>query len=79
MWTACVHDGTETYCIGVFSSRKIAARCETNVAFRVIVRDNIPDFRTISEYRLRHLAEFQHLFVEVLRLSRESGLLKVDR
>ena len=40
--------------------------------------DNIPDFRTISEYRRRHLAEFQHLFVEVLRLCRrESRLLKI--
>ena len=68
-----------SYCIGVFSSRKIVARCETDVAFRVIVGDNIPDFRTISEYRRRHLAEFQHLFVEVLRLCRESGLLKVGR
>lgn len=35
-----------SYCIGVFSSRKIVARCETDVAFRVIVGDNIPDFRT---------------------------------
>ena len=68
-----------SYCIGVFSSRKIAARCETDVAFRVIMGDNIPDFRTISEYRRRHLAEFQHLFVEILRLCRESGLLKVGR
>ena len=68
-----------SYCIGVFSSRKIASRCETDVAFRVVVGDNIPDFRTISEYRRRHLAEFQHLFVEVLRLCRESGLLKVGR
>ena len=67
------------YCIGVFSSRKIVARCETDVAFRVIVGDNIPDFRTVSEYRRRHLAEFQHLFGEVLRLCRESGLLKVGR
>ena len=66
-------------CIGVFSSRKLVALCETDVAFRVIVGDNIPDFRTISEYRRRHLAEFQHLFGEVLRLCRESGLLKVGR
>lgn len=68
-----------SYCLGVFSSRKIAARCETDVAFRVIVGDGIPDFRTISEYRRRHLDQFQHLFVEVLRLCRESGLLKVGR
>ena len=68
-----------SYCIGVFSSRKIVARCETDVAFRVIVGDNIPDFRTVSEYRRRHLGQFQQLFVEVLRLCRESGLLKVGR
>ena len=68
-----------SYCIGVFSSRKIAARCETDVSFRVIVGDHVPDFRTISEYRRRHLGQFQQLFLEVLRLCRESGLLKVGR
>jgi len=68
-----------SYCTGVFSSRKIAARCETDVAFRVIVGEEIPDFRTISEYRRRHLSQFQHLFVEVLRLCREAGLVKVGR
>jgi transposase len=68
-----------SYCLGVFSSRKIAGRCETDVAFRVIVGGAIPDFRTISEFRRRHLQEFQHLFLEVLRLCRESGLLKVGR
>jgi transposase len=68
-----------SYCVGVFSSRKIAARCETDVAFRVIVGHHIPDFRTISEYRRRHLEQFQYLFVEVLRLCRESGLLQVGR
>ena len=61
-----------SYCTGVSSSRKFAAWCEADVAFRVIVGDNIPDFRTISEYRRSHLAEFQHLFVEVLRLCRKS-------
>jgi hypothetical protein len=68
-----------SYCLGVFSSRKIAARCETDVAFRAIVGDGIPDFRTISEFRRRHLNHFQHLFVEVLRLCREAGLLKIGR
>ena len=53
--------------------------CETDVSFRVIVGDHVPDFRTISEYRRRHLGQFQQLFLEVLRLCRESGLLKVGR
>ena len=68
-----------SYCVGVFSSRKIAARCETDIAFRVIVGGEIPDFRTISEFRRRHLDSIQHLFVEVLRMCREAGLLKVGR
>jgi hypothetical protein len=45
----------------------------------VIVQEDIPDFRTISEFRRRHLSEFQHLFVEVLKICRQSGLLKVGR
>ena len=68
-----------SYCVGVFSSRKIAARCETDAAFRVIVRDDVPDFRTISEFRRRHLGSVQHLFVEVLQLCKAAGLLKVGR
>ena len=68
-----------SYSVGVFSSRKIAARCQTDVAFRVVVGEDLPDFRTISEFRRRHLEHVQHLFVEVLQLCREAGLLKVGR
>jgi transposase len=67
------------YSVGVFSSRKIMARCETDVAFRVIVGDDIPDFRRIAEFRQRHLKHMQLLFVEILTLCREAGLLKVGR
>ena len=68
-----------SYSVGVFSSRKIMARCETDVAFRVIVGDDIPDFRRIAEFRRRHLASMQLLFLEVLALCRAAGLLKVGR
>ena len=67
------------YSVGVFSSRKIMARCETDVAFRVIVGEDIPDFRRIAEFRRRHLRQMQLLFHEVLALCREAGLLKVGR
>ena len=67
------------YSVGVFSSRKIMARCETDVAFRVIVGEDIPDFRRIAEFRRRHLRQMQSLFLEVLALCREAGLLKVGR
>ena len=67
------------YSEGVFSSRKIMKRCATDVAFRVIVGEDIPDFRRIAEFRARHLKHLQLLFLEVLVLCREAGLLKVGR
>ena len=67
------------YSVGVFSSRKIMQRCETDVAFRVIVGDDIPDFRRIAEFRKRHLQHMQLLFVEILSLCRAAGLLQVGR
>jgi len=67
------------YCTGVFSFRKIMARCQSDAAFRVIVGEDIPDFRTISDFRRIHLPVMQDLFVEVLKLCRATGLLKVGR
>ena len=65
------------YAIGVRSSRKIAAACERNLAFRAIVGDDPPDFRTISDFRKIHLAAMESLFVEVLRLAGELGMVKL--
>lgn len=67
------------YCTGVFSSRKMMGRCQSDAAFRVIVGEDIPDFRTISDFRKIHLPVMQGLFVEVLTLCREAGLMKVGR
>lgn len=65
------------YSVGVCSSRKIAAACERNLAFRAIVGDGPPDFRTISDFRKIHLAAFRRLFLEVLRLAGELGMVKL--
>jgi transposase len=65
------------YCVGVCSSRKIAAACERNLAFRAIVGDDPPDFRTISDFRKIHTAAFRPLFLEVLRLAGEMGMVKL--
>ncbi len=65
------------YCTGVYSSRKIAAHCETDVAFRVLTAGQFPDFRTLSDFRKNHLPAFEHLFLEVLRLCREAGLVRL--
>jgi len=68
---------TYAYSVGVCSSRKIAAACERNLAFRAIVADTPPDFRTISDFRKIHQAAFKFLFIEVLRLAGEMGLVKL--
>src|SRR5207344_1665388 len=64
------------YCVGVFSSRKIAQACERNLAFMAIVGVDRPDFRTISDFRTRHLEAFKDVFVHVVRLAGEAGLVK---
>lgn len=65
------------YSVGVFSSRKIAAACERNFAFLAIVGRQRPDFRTISEFRRIHLEAFQDVFLEVLQIAGEMGLVKL--
>ena len=65
------------YATGVFSSRKIAKKLHEDVAFRVLGADNFPAHRTIREFRALHLNEFTELFVQVVRLAREMGLVKL--
>ena len=65
------------YCIGVPSSRKIAKKLEEDVAFRVLAANNVPDFRTISDFRKDHLKALAALFVQVLKLCQKSGLVKL--
>ncbi|MBI4391492.1 MAG: IS1182 family transposase [candidate division NC10 bacterium] len=65
------------YTIGVPSSRRIAQRCQEDVAFRVLTANQTPDFRTISDFRKRHLAALHALFVQVLRCCQRAGLVKL--
>ncbi len=67
------------YTTGVFSSRKIARKLEEDVAFRVLAAGNRPSHRTICDFRLRHMAEFRSLFVEIVGLARELGIAKLGR
>jgi transposase len=66
---------TYAYAVGVCSSRKIAAACERNLAFRAIVGNDPPDFRTISDFRKIHLEAMKPLFLEVLRVAGEMGMV----
>ena len=65
------------YATGVFSSRKIARRLHEDVAFRVLAAENYPAHRTICDFRALHLEELSQLFVQVVQLAREMGLVKL--
>ena len=65
------------YCNGVYSSRRIAKACRERVDFMSVVGLDAPDFRTISEFRKRHLQALSALFSQVLRLCERAGLVKL--
>ena len=63
------------YSRGVYSSRRIARGCEERLDFQAVTALDRPDFRTIGEFRRRHLAALAGLFVQVLALCRRAGLV----
>ena len=65
------------YSRGVYSSRQLERACEERVDFMAVTGMSRPDFRTIAEFRRRHLAALGGLFVQVLKLCREAGLVKL--
>jgi transposase len=66
-----------SYCQGIYPSRRIAKACQERVDFMAVSAMQTPDFRTISDFRKRHLAALDELFVQVLRLCQEAGLVKL--
>lgn len=65
------------YAVGVPSSRKIERNTYDSVPFRVLAAGEHPDHDTIAEFRRRHLESLAGLFVAVLRLCRQAGLVKL--
>lgn len=65
------------YSRGIYSSRQLARACEERVDMMAVAGLNRPDFRTISDFRRRHLAALRDLFVQVLRLCQRAGLVKL--
>src|SRR5580658_4634323 len=65
------------YATGAFSSRKLERATYDSVAFRFIAANDHPDHDTIATFRRRFLKEIEKLFVEVLQLAREMGVLKM--
>ncbi len=65
------------YCVGIASSRKLERASQEDVAFRVLCGGNHPDHTVISEFRRRYLEVLEGLFLQVLRLCQEAGLVKL--
>ena len=65
------------YCQGIYPSRRIAKACRERVDFMAVTGMQTPDFRTISDFRKRHMAALKELFVQILRLCQEAGLVKL--
>ena len=65
------------YSRGNRSSRGIERACQEDVAYKVITAMAVPDHSTIAEFRRRHQAALAELFVGVLSLCQEAGLVSV--
>jgi transposase len=65
------------YSRGVYSSRRLAQACEERLDFMAVTAMNRPDFRTVSEFRRRHLDALSGLFVQVLKLCQKAKLVEL--
>lgn len=65
------------YCCGIYSSRRLGKACGERVDFMSIVALDPPDFRTIADFRKRHLEHLRELFAQVLKLCDKAGLVKL--
>lgn len=65
------------YATGVFSSRKLEQSTYDSVAFRYIAVNSHPDHDTIASFRRRFLPELEKLFVQILAIAQEMGVLKL--
>ena len=65
------------YCTGVFSSRRIEAALSESVALRYLAAGNQPGHRTIARFRADRLDDFQAVFVQIVRIAQEAGLVRM--
>jgi transposase len=65
------------YTQGIYASRKIGAACQNRVDFMAVTGMQQPDFRTISDFRKRHLKELSELFQQILKLCQKAGMVKL--
>jgi transposase len=65
------------YCNGVFSSRKIEQACRDTVAYRYLAGNLTPDHDTLAAFRKGFLPELSSLFLQILLIAQQMGLLKI--
>src|SRR5271163_3200137 len=66
-----------SYCCGIYSSRRIAKACRERVDFMSIVALDAPDFRTISDFRKRHLEALGDLFKHIFQMCEKEYVLSL--
>jgi transposase len=67
------------YATGVFSSRKLERETYDSVAMRYVAANRHPDHDTIANFRKRFLKELSALFVQILGLAHQMGVLKLGK
>jgi len=65
------------YYVGIRSSRRMEQKTYEDAAFRVLSCDSHPDHSRISDFRKRHLGAISRLFVQILEICKEAGLVKL--
>src|SRR3989338_509152 len=65
------------YATKTFSSRKIASKLESDIAFIFLAGMQRPNFRTISDFRKNNLDEIKELFVQIVQLCHRLGMIKL--
>lgn len=67
------------YSSGVFSSRRIEENVRENIAFRILAAGQFPGYRSVARFRKQHIDQFQELFVQVVQIATEAGLVKMGQ
>src|SRR4051794_1862928 len=65
------------YSHGVWSSRVIERLCRRDAGYRFIVGDEVPDHTVLARFRQRHVGQMKGVFLQVLDLCREAGLIRL--
>jgi transposase len=65
------------YATGTFSSRKIMKSTQENIAYIYLTRQQVPNFRTISDFRKNYHALLEDSFINIVKAAKEIGLIKL--